>query len=211
MAIPTAIRSSHIVRAIKEIDKSGVPKLRRSKTWDLVHDGKKYPPKYVVSLACKYVSGEELNSESFITDDARRFLKKMKFCVVPKTGELFAEKFGKSYSEGKAAYKQHRQWERDPKISLDAKRARLEQVRVLACDVCGFSFADRYGELGQGFIEAHHTIPVSEMRKRGKTQTSIDEMALVCSNCHRMLHKGDPLLSIEELKAILTKRDQGQP
>ncbi|MDD9810673.1 MAG: HNH endonuclease [Gammaproteobacteria bacterium] len=210
MSIPKEIGRSHLVRAIEEIDKSGVPPKRGSVNWDLIHNRKRYPPKYVVSLAHKYVSGEEWHPESFITSDARRFLKNKGFRVVRKTDELPPENFGKAYPEGKAAYKQHRQWERNPKISQDAKQARLEQDGDLACDVCGFSFADIYGKLGQNFIEAHHTIPVAEMRKQGKTETSIEEIALVCSNCHRMLHKGKSLLSIEALKKILARNKQNQ-
>ena len=31
----------------------------------------------------------------------------------------------------------------------------------LACEVCGFDFAITYGDLGTGFIEAHHVLPLS--------------------------------------------------
>lgn len=71
-------------------------------------------------------------------------------------------------------------------------------VGELRCDVCQFSFSDKYGELGAGFIEAHHTIPVSQLK--GERRTNIKDMALVCSNCHRMLHSGNQLLSVSELK-----------
>jgi predicted HNH restriction endonuclease len=30
--------------------------------------------------------------------------------------------------------------------------------------MCGFDFKDKYGELGEGFAECHHTIPVSELK-----------------------------------------------
>ena len=57
-----------------------------------------------------------------------------------------------------------------------------------------------YGELG-GFIEAHHTVPVA--RLRGKTKAKIADLALVCSNCPRMLHRGS-LLSVKELRQLIT-------
>jgi 5-methylcytosine-specific restriction protein A len=69
---------------------------------------------------------------------------------------------------------------------------------MLNCEVCGFSFLDAYGELGEGFIEAHHKNPMS--LQEGEIKTTLDDIALVCSNCHRMLHKGNPVLSVEELK-----------
>lgn len=55
------ITREHVFSALAEIDKNGVPDHRLAKGFDLVHDGKKYPPKYVVSLAGKYAIGEELH------------------------------------------------------------------------------------------------------------------------------------------------------
>jgi 5-methylcytosine-specific restriction protein A len=59
----------------------------------------------------------------------------------------------------------------------------------LACEVpgCGFEFARVYGALGAGFAEVHHRKPLAS-RKRPES-TSLDELAIVCANCHRMIHK----------------------
>ncbi|GAB6158809.1 hypothetical protein JCM39194_20090 [Desulfotomaculum varum] len=50
----------------------------------------------------------------------------------------------------------------------------------------------------EGYIECHHTIPISEYAKEIKTRVS--DLALVCSNCHRMLHRRRPWLSIDQLR-----------
>jgi 5-methylcytosine-specific restriction enzyme A len=64
--------------------------------------------------------------------------------------------------------------------------------------VCGFDFSTVYGaKLGEGFIEAHHTIPLSAMTK-GK-RVSTDDLVAVCSNCHRMLDRTNPPIAVEEL------------
>lgn len=56
------------------------------------------------------------------------------------------------------------------------------------CMVCGFNFNGRYGaDLGEGYIEVHHTKPLSNAR--GERKTSISDVITVCSNCHRMLHR----------------------
>jgi 5-methylcytosine-specific restriction enzyme A len=73
----------------------------------------------------------------------------------------------------------------------------------LACEVCDFDFSLFYGERGDGFIECHHTKPVATLADGHKTH--IDDLALVCSNCHRMIHRRRPWLSISELKAALHK------
>jgi predicted HNH restriction endonuclease len=71
-----------------------------------------------------------------------------------------------------------------------------------SCKVCGFNFGETYGTHGEGFIEVHHLNPVSE----GIRKTTIKDLRPVCANCHRMLHRGSVLLSIEELKVILKRK-----
>ncbi|WP_276208284.1 HNH endonuclease [Gracilibacillus sp. YIM 98692] len=71
----------------------------------------------------------------------------------------------------------------------------------LICEVCEFDFMERYGEIGDGYIEGHHTKPISEMSEN--EQTKVEDIALVCANCHRMLHRKRPWLSITELKNLI--------
>ena len=70
------------------------------------------------------------------------------------------------------------------------------------CLVCEMTFEDIYGEHGKGFIEVHHLNPMAN----GQRKSKVEDLRPVCSNCHRMLHKGDRLLSIEELKAIVNEQ-----
>jgi hypothetical protein len=108
------------------------------------------------------------------------------------------------FPEGKAKYRLHRKLERDNSIVELAKQRRFNHTRSLACDCCRFDFFKQYGDVGRGFIEAHHTIPVSELN--GKTKTRIDDLALVCSNCHRMLHRRRPWLKLGELKDLASRK-----
>jgi hypothetical protein len=63
--IPSNIDQAHILKAIGDIEKNGVPKGRESKKFQLIYNGKYYPPKYVVSLANKYANGIVLDSSKF--------------------------------------------------------------------------------------------------------------------------------------------------
>lgn len=110
-----------------------------------------------------------------------------------------------AYPEGAAAYRQHRVLERDPELSKRAKAKRLAEVGKLCCEVCDFNFAQVFGQLGEGFIEAHHVKPVSTMD--GQTPTKLSDLALVCSNCHRMLHRAKPLLHPDQLRSLLRTAD----
>lgn len=67
------------------------------------------------------------------------------------------------------------------------------------CVVCNFDFAKVYGTHGDGFIEMHHLFPIA----MGKRKTNVEDLRPVCPNCHRMLHKGTKLVSIEDLKEII--------
>lgn len=107
-----------------------------------------------------------------------------------------------AYPEGSEAYRTHLVKERDPTLAARAKRKRLKETGNLKCEVCEFDFATEYGELGAGYIEAHHTTPVSKLD--GTRKTKISELALVCSNCHRMLHRSNPLLDVESLRALIS-------
>ncbi len=105
------------------------------------------------------------------------------------------------FPEGKILYRIHRERERSKRLVEKAKDKRKKEVGVLDCDVCGFNFLQSYGDIGADYIECHHTKPVSELEDEGKTK--IQDLALVCANCHRMLHRKRPWLSIEQLKQLL--------
>ena len=65
MAIPKNISKEHLLKAILKIDKDGIPKDGNSLYYDVVYNGKKYPPKIIVSYANIFANGEELDRNSF--------------------------------------------------------------------------------------------------------------------------------------------------
>ena len=82
-----------------------------------------------------------------------------------------------------------------------ARRACIE-YHGLACAVCGLRLEERYGRLGAGFIHVHHVVPISGLGPDYKLD-SIEDLRPVCPNCHAILHRQRPPLSIEELRAAL--------
>jgi predicted HNH restriction endonuclease len=63
-------------------------------------------------------------------------------------------------------------------------------------------FQSVYGRIGADFIEAHHIKPISTLHEDGEN-TQVEDLAMVCSNCHRMLHRRRPWLERHELKQLL--------
>lgn len=74
------------------------------------------------------------------------------------------------------------------------------------CAVCGMSFEERYGDIGEGFIHVHHKKPLAACRASYQLDPEKD-LVPVCPNCHAMLHTSDPPLSVEELKAKIKKQE----
>jgi 5-methylcytosine-specific restriction enzyme A len=103
--------------------------------------------------------------------------------------------------EGQILTRTHRYRERDSKLAKRKKERVLKEKSFLSCEVCGFNFKKKYGDQGDGFIECHHMKPVSELVVGEKTKLS--DLSLVCSNCHRMIHRKRPWLSVEKLKSLL--------
>ncbi|GHF03294.1 hypothetical protein GCM10014715_69500 [Streptomyces spiralis] len=65
-------------------------------------------------------------------------------------------------------------------------QAVLEEGTPLRCELCSFGFTAADGEPGDGSIEVHHRLP---LHISGVTETRIADPALLCANCHRMLHR----------------------
>jgi|WetSurMetagenome_2_1015567.scaffolds.fasta_scaffold69466_2 5-methylcytosine-specific restriction enzyme A len=107
--------------------------------------------------------------------------------------------------EGRVFTRLHRYRERNRALVEQRKRGALQASGKLACEACGFDFAQTYGPRGHGFIEAHHTKPVSTLAENAKTR--LEDLALLCANCHRMIHAAQPWLEVGELKELLSKAD----
>ncbi|MEO8772623.1 MAG: HNH endonuclease [Ferruginibacter sp.] len=108
------------------------------------------------------------------------------------------------FPEGKEKYRLHRYKERNSNLIKSAKRAFKQMDQKMKCQVCKISFVDEYGELGEDYIEAHHVFPISELKV--ETETKIEDIAMVCANCHRMLHRKRPWLGIENLRMLRVVR-----
>ena len=68
------------------------------------------------------------------------------------------------------------------------------------CEACGMSFADRYG-VDELCLVAHHKDPIGG-RDRASS-TTFDSIALICPNCHAVVHTAKYPLSIRAIKKML--------
>ncbi|MEP2706193.1 MAG: HNH endonuclease [Roseibium sp.] len=95
-------------------------------------------------------------------------------------------------------------------IEHRSRESRLRQQKIqqclqdnngfLKCEVpgCEFDFKKTYGEIGEGFAEIHHLSPLSNAPNNGM-MTNLNDLAVVCSNCHAMIHRGGNCRDLETL------------
>lgn len=106
-------------------------------------------------------------------------------------------------NEGAVIYRLHKLYERNTKINNEKKAIHLKKYGQLDCEACDFNFHKTYGDLGKGYIECHHTTPLYQIA--GEAITTLDDLALVCSNCHRMIHRNMDGVSVQGLRGIVLK------
>lgn len=131
--------------------------------------------------------------------DITQYLNRMNDGVKSPSAEIMAAE------EGRKKYILHKSFERNATLVNNLKIRRKKIDPLLHCEICGFSFVERYGDIGDGFIEAHHKIPLSSLEE--STITKEHDLILICSNCHRMLHRGNLTVSIQKLKQIIKKNN----
>lgn len=79
-----------------------------------------------------------------------------------------------------------------------------------SCIVCGFNFGTVYGDVGQGYVEVHHLLPV-HMMESPRAVDPRTELVPLCANCHRMAHRRTPPLSPRELLERVQSSQQQVP
>ena len=72
------------------------------------------------------------------------------------------------------------------------------------CMACGFDFESTYGAIGKEFIECHHIEPLSE-GTGDDVEKTIADVAMLCANCHRMIHRKRPAMLVADLRQHMKK------
>jgi predicted HNH restriction endonuclease len=86
-----------------------------------------------------------------------------------------------------------------------SRKARKECLEYYGytCRICGFDFEKQYGKIGREFIEVHHRTEVSSYGGTNHKVHPIEDLIPVCSNCHSMLHRTRPAMSIADLTSLV--------
>ncbi|WP_306362497.1 HNH endonuclease [Nocardia sp. CC227C] len=110
-----------------------------------------------------------------------------------------------SAPEGRLLRRWHYARERDRGLRNRKIAEFLRHHPRVICEVCGFDFEAVYGDRGSQFTECHHITP---LHASGDTLTKLNDLILLCSNCHRMIHRKSPWLTPDELRALVEAHTQ---
>jgi 5-methylcytosine-specific restriction protein A len=109
--------------------------------------------------------------------------------------------------EGRYLLRWHAYRERNRSLRAKKINSVLIAGGSLTCEVCEFDFAEKYGQRGQGYIECHHVEP---LHVGGEKVRSVKDLALLCSNCHRMIHTKPPWPTPAELRELVRRQADAQ-
>ncbi len=115
--------------------------------------------------------------------------------------EPVPEERRKAEEEGAELYRLVKQYERSR-----INRAACIEIHGTSCKICNFSFKETYGEIGDGFIHIHHTVPLSLMGGSYVLNPATD-LIPVCPNCHAMLHRRIPPYTVDEIEMVMRSRE----
>lgn len=122
---------------------------------------------------------DDLGSALSLYDDLINGETAVEACAVAEGDEPWNIQF-----EDAGKLRMHKRIERNQKLAQDVKK-----TLGYKCQACGLIFTDIYGEIGKEYIEAHHLIPISSLKGQKVPRNPKTDFAVLCSNCHRMIHR----------------------
>lgn len=160
------------------------------------------------SICSVYYPMADLPGDDRLDADLRRFIG-LYFALVSREPQLFERADAEEDEallgeEDLRTLREHKRIERNRRLAQRAKQA-LGYV----CKACGFDFQATYGEIGREFIEAHHLAPLAELRGQKLTLNPKRDFTVLCSNCHRMIHRTPFVHSAAEFRTNYVAKNGG--
>jgi len=112
----------------------------------------------------------------------------------------------KPFFEGRTLFIMHKLQERNLTAVNKKKNTVFNEFGALPCEACDFDFQKYYGSIGKGYIECHHNVPISKIKMEHEIR--LNDLSLICSNCHSIVHFSRPWLMVEQLRDILVHREK---
>lgn len=156
------------------------------------------------SICSKLYLLDQFPNDEDIISDYKKLLELYEYLVdndntsSDETESTNAEKAEQLFEDTRRKRK-HDRIERNYKLARAAK-----EIHGYVCQVCSFDFEKVYGEVGKNFIEAHHLVPIASIVQQRIALDPKADFAVLCSNCHRMIHRLKGVKNLDELKNAIS-------
>jgi 5-methylcytosine-specific restriction protein A len=151
------------------------------------------------SICAKYYAKDTIPEDEELRADLNKFIE-LYFLLASKELVPYAENLEEDEKslneEDLRTLREHKRIERNRRLAEKAKK-----VHGYTCQACNFNFEEKYEELGKRFIEAYHLIPLHELKGQKVILNPKVDFAILCSNCHRMIHRTTLVSKANEFKA----------
>ncbi|MHA7101704.1 MrcB family domain-containing protein [Roseivirga pacifica] len=147
------------------------------------------------NIIAKYYPAESLPNDDTLLKDLKEFLGFYE--LITYNDSSSTDNLSHIGFERKKV-RQHLRIERNSSLSKKVKRLKGYQ-----CEACDLNFTQKYGFLGNEFIEAHHLTPISEIKEGDLSLDLIEDFAVLCSNCHSMIHRMNNPSDIDGLRRLI--------
>jgi 5-methylcytosine-specific restriction protein A len=155
----------------------------------------------------KFYSFDNLPEDIELFNDIERICEvyeNITYNTIAESAEEVTEQFTsfQNYTdtENLKSIKQHFRIERNQKLIQKVKK-----LKGYDCECCGMNFEDIYGSIGKEFIEAHHKQPLSSLKGEIIELDAREDFYVLCSNCHKMIHKLDDPSDLVGLKQVMNR------
>lgn len=152
------------------------------------------------NILAVYYDSTNLPDEFVLEQDFKRFLGYYQNLIAADSSDIYS--YQDENIEEVKRKRLHEKFERRGNIAHMIKKK-----KGFVCKACGLSFTDKYGKLGTNYIEVHHLIPFSSLNE-GKTNLNLKtDFTVLCSNCHRMIHRLEDPSDLQKLKNIIKEHE----
>lgn len=158
-------------------------------------------------VIAKYYSANKLPTDNELFKDVTNLLDTYQQVIydsitasTKETADELLEEFPSFVAETDLRkMRHHMRIERDDRKLIKEVKKRKGYV----CECCGFDFEKVYGDIGKNYIEAHHKQPIHQLKGKVIKLDAEKDFIVLCSNCHKMIHRLDDPSDLEKLKKSL--------
>ncbi len=156
------------------------------------------------NIRAKFYKAGELPTEGELIEDLRAMLSLYDALTYSDTSTLAIAPEGDEPSldfEDLRRVRLHSRVERNQRLTKKVK-----DLKGYKCEACNFDYEETYGELGRGYIEAHHLTPISQLKNQVVQMDPQRDFAVLCASCHRMIHRYTRPNDLEGFRGFIKPR-----